>query len=100
MLETFTQSTFLARLGETFCVHDDSPAPLEIQLTDVMSLGSADGEQLERRAPFSILFQGPADALLAQRIYTISHEAMGTFELFLVPLGPAANGLRYEAVFA
>ena len=99
MLETFTQSTFLSHLGETFRVHGDISSPLEMQLTDVMSLGSSDEAQPERRAPFSILFHGPADALLAQRTYTLSHDVMGNFDLFLVPLGPAADGMRYEAVF-
>ena len=99
MLETFTQTTFAAHLGETFHVHHDAPSPLEMELTDVTSLGSADNAAAGQRDPFSVLFQGPADALLEQRIYTLSHEAMGTFELFLVPLGPAANGMRYEAVF-
>ena len=30
---------------------------------------------------------------------TLEHDAMGSFDLFLVPLGPRDGGMMYEAVF-
>jgi hypothetical protein len=51
------------------------------------------------RAPFSIVFRGPLDAVLPQCIYQLEHAAIGTFDLFLVPIGPDGEGMRYEAVF-
>jgi hypothetical protein len=36
---------------------------------------------------------------LPQRIYRIEHATLGAFDLFLVPIGPDAQGLRYQAVF-
>jgi hypothetical protein len=53
----------------------------------------------ERRAPFSIVFRGPATPILPQRIYRLEHPAIGSFDLFLVPIGPDERGLRYEAIF-
>jgi len=29
----------------------------------------------------------------------MEHPGIGTFELFLVPIGPDEKGLRYEAIF-
>jgi hypothetical protein len=29
----------------------------------------------------------------------MEHAAIGTFELFLVPIGPDREGMRYEAIF-
>jgi hypothetical protein len=34
-----------------------------------------------------------------QRIYRIEHHAMGTFELFLVAIGPDGTGMLYQAIF-
>jgi len=53
------------------------------------------------RNPFSILFQGPIDKPLEQRIYRLTNDTMGEIDLFLVTLGPDAdgNGMIYEAVF-
>ena len=35
-----------------------------------------------------------------QRIYRLRHDRLGAFEVFLVPIGPDAVGMRFEAVFA
>ncbi len=51
------------------------------------------------RAPFTLLFRGPPAPILPQRIYTLEHAGLGRWDLFLVPLGPDAEGGRYEAVF-
>ena len=39
------------------------------------------------------------DALKPRNIYEIEHEKMGALSLFIVPIGPDGEGLRYEAVF-
>lgn len=62
----------------------------------------------DRRTPFSLLWRGAAEPLLAQGVYSLAPpagaEPLGRLDLFLVPLGPAAGsdaegGLLYEAVF-
>ncbi len=52
-----------------------------------------------RGRPFSIVFRGPGDILLPQAIYRVEHDQIGTFDLFIVPIGRDTAGLRYEAVF-
>jgi hypothetical protein len=73
--------------------------PIELELTEVKGYLSKENEQtgMER---FSLFFVGrPDDPYLRQQIYSLEHERMGTFELFLVPVSRDAQGFRYEAVF-
>ena len=48
---------------------------------------------------FSLLFDGPADQPLGQRTYRFTHEHLGSFDLFIVPVGTDRNARQYEAVF-
>jgi hypothetical protein len=102
MLETFTRETFAPFLGETFRLGLDGGGDLELALieaTDLSQRGSPRGPGAPR-APFSVVFRGPRETHLPQRIYRLRHDRLGAFELFLVPIGPDAVGMRYEAVFA
>ena len=102
MLETFTIATFAGHLSETFCIHLASGTTLEAELIEVTQLSakSAQGTEVPRkRAPFSLVFQSPAHTRLVQGIYKMAHPDLGTFEIFLVPIGLDAQGLRCEAIF-
>jgi hypothetical protein len=48
---------------------------------------------------FSVFFAGSGDFYLPQRVYTLEHDSMGAFELFLVPVARDEKSFRYEAVF-
>ena len=52
-----------------------------------------------RDDPFALLFRGPADTPLPQRLYSIRHEELGDLVLFLVPVGIDEEGRYYEAIF-
>jgi hypothetical protein len=95
VLETFTVDTFAGRVGETFRVHDDS-GDLEMQLASAETTSERRGTG---RAPFSLVFVGPLEPVLPQRIYPFEHDGLGAFELFIVPIGPNESGMQYEAVF-
>jgi len=58
-----------------------------------------DGRSTPTQEQFSLLFYGPNDCNLGQGTFELEHETMGTFPLFLVPIGPDHQGLRYQAVF-
>jgi hypothetical protein len=72
--------------------------PIELELSEVKAYLSQLNEQsdLER---FSIFFIGPGDRYLPQHVYSLQHEHMGTFDLFLVPVARDERGFLYEAVF-
>ena len=92
MLETFTVDTFSGRTGERFKLDLEGHEPLELELVEVTELGAPGAE---RRTQFSIVFGGPAEPLLPQRIYRVEHPEIGAFDIFLVPIAPGT----YEAVF-
>ena len=100
MLETFTLATFAPHQGDTFQVPLSEGVSLAMTLNEATPLGAVTTPPGARRAPFSLVFLGPAAPLLPQRIYRLSHPSIGTFDLFLVPLGPGPGGLRYEAIFS
>jgi hypothetical protein len=100
VLENFTIETFSELLGSTFRVHLDGSEQFDVELISATALGGSAGEELpDSRQPFSIVFRGPGDVLLPQRIYRTEHDQIGSFELFIVPIGPDEKGLRYEAIF-
>lgn len=92
-----TEAEFSKHLNTKFRAGLDAE-PLDLELTRVKaySLRPGDQEGMER---FSIFFTGPAQPFLPQRTYSLSHDVMGTFDIFLVPIKPDGEGSRYEAVF-
>ena len=97
MLQDLTATSFEAHTGTPFRIHFGGENPLEVVLYEV-----ARHEQHPRgprQQPFSAYFRGPHRPILPQKIYTVEHDRLGTFEIFLVPIGPDGQGMRYEAVF-
>lgn len=103
MLEQFTLDTFTPLTGQVFTIYVDGMAPLKAVLESVNEIpvsGWRPGEAAEHRKPFSLLFLGPPRVVLPQAIYRFEHEAIGAFEIFIVPIGRTAEGVRYEVVFS
>jgi hypothetical protein len=100
VLTDLTLATFEPRLGESFRIALDEGQGVDVELVEAVASagGGARGEGL--REPFSIVFRGPYEPVLPQRIYRIEHDELGALEIFLVPIGPDESGMRYEAVFA
>lgn len=96
MSAPLTEAEFSKHVNTKFRVVLD--APLELELKVVKGYLSAPNEQtgMER---FSAFFTGPKDRFLEQKVYSLEHEQMGAFDLFLVPVSQDANGYQYEAVF-
>ena len=100
MLEQLTLETFREQLGKGFRLDPGEGAPaLDLVLAEARDLTRADGAHGPRRNPFSLVFLGPTRPILPQRIYPLTNDAMGRIEIFLVPIGADAQGVRYEAVF-
>ena len=96
MSSILTEAEFSKHVNTKFRVAGGQP--LELELEEVKGYLSKAHEQqgMER---FSAFFRGPRDPLMRQSVYTLEHEGMGTFELFLVPISQDEKGSRYEAVF-
>ena len=101
MLKEVTVSVFEECVGNTFRIHADAGISVDAELIEATALGSRSGSSgvVAPRDAFSIVFRGPVEPVLPQKIYTLEHAKLGRFELFLVPIGPDAGGMCYEAVF-
>jgi hypothetical protein len=92
--DSLTVDSFEGRVGEGFVLEADDEKH-ELRLHECTRLGQA----ASGREPFSIVFLGPHEPVLPQRIYPLTHDALGRLEIFLVPVAQDADGTRYEAIF-
>lgn len=97
MLESLTVDTFTPHVGSSFRIVLSSDLIVDAELVEARPLGAPAAP--DRRVPFSLLFHGPLSPFLPQRIYRLQHAVLAPLDLFLVPLGPAGDRMRYEAVF-
>lgn len=97
MLEELTHDTFAGRLGETFRVRGQGERTVELDLIEADPVGQPIPGASRR--PFSLVFRGPADVLLAQGNYHFEHGELGSLTFLIVPIGPDAEGLLYQAIF-
>ena len=105
MLERLTADSFAPAVGDTFAVDagdagDAGSLGLELIESRLHEPDRPAEDDAGRRAPFSLLFRGPPDPLLSQRIYRLEHPDIGPLEIFIVPIGRDESGSTYEAVFA
>jgi hypothetical protein len=103
LIDRATSETFAPHLGEPFSVRPQEGEPFEVVLTSCTETpyGSPEAWQGElRRVPFSLIFHGPAEWAVDQQTCSFAHPALGDFALFVVPLGPDEQGMRYEAVIS
>jgi len=97
LLNELTHATFAEELGSSFQLDVGAATPLRLELVEANALTRASVGT--RRTPFSLLFRGPRQPVLPQKIYPLAHQRLGRLEVFLVPLGPEGESMRYEAVF-
>jgi uncharacterized protein DUF6916 len=93
-LATLTVDDFAPHQGDTFRVLA-ATGEIEVELAEVRRLGQAAREG----DAFSLLFLSAPGPFLAQGIYGIVHPALGTLDIFIVPLGPQRGRNAYEAIF-
>ncbi len=90
-------------MGDRFEVTPQQGEPFEAVLSscEETTYGSrGDWASTTQRVPFSLEFRGPAEAAVDQQTCGFRHPQLGEFDLFIVPLGPDAEGMRYEAVIS
>ena len=98
MSDALKSTDFEPHLNQMFCIHLDNAVSIDLQLVSVTELGTESRDGF--RNPFSLHFLGPiSEQYLQQRTYQMVNEKMGTFDIFIVPLGTEAGRMRYEAIF-
>jgi hypothetical protein len=93
MLEDFKD-----HVGSVFTITYPDIAPISLTLDEAAPLQKF-SENPKQRNPFSLIFVGPSDVVLVQRIHLLKHEEMGELPIFLVTVGKDERGYHYQAVF-
>ena len=89
---------FVACVGSRFVIEEPGAAgPVALELVEARALPGR--HRPGARESFALLFRGPRELLLPQRVHPLRHEALGRHGIFLVPIGPDERGHRYEAIF-
>jgi hypothetical protein len=83
-------------IGSTFRVAVGEDEYLELELIEATPLKATPGAP--RQDPFTLLFRGPVDRYLPQRLYDLDGGTLGTFQLFLIPRMPDQEGSYFEAI--
>jgi hypothetical protein len=96
-LDALTDADFTPRLGEAFRIQLPNGELLETVLDAVHTHKYA--PPTTKRRGFSLTFRSARPGHLPQATYAVTHDEMGTMDLFLVPVGPKDGGMCYEAVF-
>jgi hypothetical protein len=102
MLENLTREAFLPFVGTDFHVASDEGQRVALRLVETVALGRKPPRLVrpgQREFGFSLRFAGPLDPFLPQRTRPVSHPGLGSYEIFLVPIGRSEDGFEYEAVF-
>jgi len=94
MEASLTHEEFSKHANTKFQVQLDQHPPVELDLVEVSEL-----KIYPQQEEFAVEFRGPLDKFLAQGPHNFSHEEMGQFELFIVPIKQDEQGFYYEAIF-
>jgi hypothetical protein len=97
VIQDLTLEMFAALIGERFRVHMTEQGTIDVELIEASPLGAK--VTAPRGQAFSLVFRAAGGELVPQRIYRVEHERLGAHDIFLVPIGPDAGGMRYEAIF-
>jgi len=94
MEAALTQQAFAQHANTRFQVQTGEDTSVDLDLVEVSDL-----KLYPEQEEFAIVFRGPLHAFLGQGIRSLTHEQMGQFELFIVPVRQDQHGFYYEAVF-
>jgi hypothetical protein len=93
-LDQLAPADFEPLVGQRFTVVQNE-GDLGLELLSVRPLPP----HSRRAEPFALLFRGPRQPALAQRIHTIANAQVGALVIFLVPVRGDGEGVEYEAIF-
>lgn len=94
METVLTHENFSKNANTKFQVQVDENTPVELELTSISEV-----KVYPLQEEFAIEFRGPLNVYLGQGARNFTHEQMGEFELFIVPVNQDEHGFYYEAVF-
>lgn len=94
MEESLTHDAFTKLLETKFQTQFDETRSVELKLIEVSEMKLYPGQE-----QFAIVLLGPSDSFLGQGTRSFTHDQIGQFEMFIVPIKQDEQGFHYEAVF-
>ena len=94
--------TFASQLDTVFHVtcEDGSTVPLILKAATRREARKSEGPEAKGYERFSLIFAGPWDQVLEQRIHSFQHPRIGHFEIFIVPvISRDSSAAHYECIF-
>ena len=82
MTESISHENFSGHRNALFRV-DVAETSLELELVEV-EVGKSIDPSL--REPFTLIFRGPKDSILAEGSYNVSNDDAGSFVLYIIPI--------------
>lgn len=95
----FTYESIEPLVGTTFRMAARDGRTFELKLTNVQKMLDKHIDARMKRDAFAMHFIGPREPYFPQATYELTHEALGTHAIFIVPISLDKEGYRYEAVF-
>jgi len=96
-MQFFQLNQFASLVNQTFKVEIDQVSTPFV-LVEARPLPSQPIHGMVRE-PFSLLFRHEAAVLFPQRMYSMKHDSLGEFGIFLVPIARDRDGFIYQALF-
>src|SRR5215217_7725011 len=93
-MEVLTHEEFAKNANTKFQVQGDENTQVELELTAISEI-----KLHPQQEEFAIVFRGPSELFLDQGVRNFTHDQMGQFELFIVPIKRDEQGVYYEAIF-
>lgn len=93
-LDKLNAKIFSEQLRTSFKLNGSFNPPIQLELEEIK-----EGDSSPKIELFSLFFRGPASPHLPQQIYSLEHDKLGAFEIFLTAIASDAKGILYESVF-
>ena len=94
MEASLTHEEFTNNVNSKFQVQLDQHPPVDLELTEISEI-----KRYPHQEQFSVIFRGPLDMFLDQGTRYFTHDQMGEFDLFIVPIKQDEQGFYYQAIF-
>lgn len=94
MEASLTHEEFSKNANTKFQVQADENSHVELELVRISEF-----KLYPQQEEFAVEFRGPLNGFLGQGLRNFTHDRMGSFELFIVPIRQDAQGFYYEAIF-
>ena len=94
MLDQLHAPVFAENLHSQFEIEGAPDQWLCFELTEV-----TERHDVPRQEMFSLIFRGPAEPALPQRMYRFRHPKIGEESMFFVPIAKDESGMQYQVIF-